>query len=123
MAQFNYDEVRTNRTIDLMSEFFVYDNKFTASIHSNSSFLDVHEWQIKAANIIHDLDEEGLLDKAKELYPWEKDTIQEYLECYKEINSKRPRLISPESYKDNLLDEDKILKKAFTKHKQRNDRE
>ena|ERR1700752_2346839 len=122
MAQFNYDEVRTNRTIDLMSEFFVYDNKCTDSIHS-SSFLDVHEWQIKAANIIHDLDEEGLLDKAKELYPWEKDTIQEYLECYKEINSKRPRLISTESYKDNLLDEDKILKKAFTKHKQRNDKE
>lgn len=87
MAKISFDENRNNRTVDLMSQFFVYETKARELAKNGGNFIDVHEWQIQAANVIHDVDEEGLLHIAKEMYSWEKETINEYLEIYNEIQS------------------------------------
>ena len=87
MAKISFDENRNNRTVDLMSQFFVYETKARELAKNGGNFIDVHEWQIQAANVIHDVDEEGLLHIAKEMYSWEKETINEYLEIYDEIQS------------------------------------
>lgn len=87
MAKINLQEYRTNRVDDLMNKFFEYHKKFSDAVAQGGHFIDVHEWQIKAANTIHDVDEEDLLHMAKEMYPWEINMIEEYLEMYDEIKS------------------------------------
>lgn len=87
MKKISFDENRRNRTEELMHQFFEYENKFREAVHGGGSFVDVHEWQIHAANVIHEVDEEGLLHIAKDMYSWEKETIKEYLEIYNEIQS------------------------------------
>ncbi len=87
MKKVTLDNYRTDRMIDLMSEFFEYDNKFRVAVNRGDSFIDCHEWQIHASNVIHTLNEEGLLSKAKEMYSWEAPTINEYLEIYNEIKA------------------------------------
>ena|SRR5260221_8132527 len=82
-----HEERQQNRTTDLMNQFFDYDNKWRDSIKRGEFFLDCHEWQILAANVIHDIDEEGLLHIAKEMYPYEVETINDWLLCYEEIAS------------------------------------
>lgn len=82
MARISLDEFRTNRMEDLMNQFFFYENKARELGGNGGNFIAVHEWQIQAANVIHDVDDEGLLHLAKDMYPWEKDTIKNYLEIY-----------------------------------------
>ncbi len=87
MARISLDEFRTNRVEDLMNQFFFYENKVRELAGNGERFTTVLEWQKQAADIIHDVDDEGLLHLAKDMYPWEKDTIKSYLEIYDEIQS------------------------------------
>jgi hypothetical protein len=87
MARINFDEYRRTRTEEQMHEFFEHESKFRESVAMGGSFIDVHEHQIRAANVIHEVDEMGCLHIAKEIYPHEAETIREYLEIYDEIQS------------------------------------
>lgn len=87
MAKISFEEHRKERVTDLMNKFFEYHKKYSDAVGNGGRFVDVHEWQILAANVIHDVDEEDLLYLAKEEYPWEVNMINEYLEIYEEIKS------------------------------------
>ncbi len=87
MARINIQEFRRNRTEDLLNIFFKHSDKAKQMAGDGHNFINVHEEQIHAANVIHDLDEQGLLEVAEELYPWERDTMRDYLEVYNEISN------------------------------------
>ena len=87
MSKVSLEERRQDRMDDLMNKFFEYEKGARDLAGDGGKFVDVHKWQIKAADVIHALDEEGILHLAKEEYPWEVDKINEYLEIYDEIQS------------------------------------
>ena len=87
MKKISLDEFRKEKVTDLMNQFFDYDNQFKNAIGAGGLFIDVHEWQIKACDVIHEIDESGWLHIAKEMYPHEVEMINDYLLCYEEIKS------------------------------------
>ena len=85
MAKINIQDFRRNRTESLMDRFFSSVITVNTMCDAGYRFKEVLPFQQRAADIMHDLDEEGLLDIAEELYPCERDTMKEYLEIYNEI--------------------------------------
>ena len=82
-----YTDLVEDRIINLMSEFAVYETKARKLAGAGAKFKEVVVWQEKAANIAHEIDDEGLLYKVYELYSWEKENVHKYLEIYKEFQS------------------------------------
>lgn len=81
------EQLQKKRAEGLMYDFFEYENKWKEAIAKGKNFLDCHDIQIVAADIIGELEDAGLLHIAKEMYPHEKEVIEQWLECYREIQS------------------------------------
>lgn len=85
MKRISLDEYRNDRVLDLMSEFFVQETKAKKMAGNGDNFLDCHDQQMRAAHIAFEIEDEGLMGLAKEVYPWQKDLLNEYLQIYREF--------------------------------------
>ena len=91
MAKINVNDYRKDRTHILMDTIVEYATLAKSLTCAGYKFEQVHEAQLVAADIVGSLDDEGLLDLAEELYPWEVTHLQDYMEIYNEISNGVPQ--------------------------------
>jgi len=87
MAKIKMQDYRRTRTHELM-DIFIKDSGMAKSLTcAGYKFEQVHEAQIPAAKVVHEMYQEGLLDLAQEFYPEETENLKDYLAIYNEIAS------------------------------------
>ncbi len=87
MAKMTLAVYRRERTEYLMDKFAEHADHAKSLTCAGYSFLQVHDAQIHAANVWNEMNEEGLLDVAVELYPQEYERLMDYKEMYREIST------------------------------------
>jgi len=79
--------LRSERAENLMDKFLTHADHAKNLVCAGYKFVEVRKEQLKAAQAWGDLNEEGLLDVAVEIYPQEKERLMDYKEIYCEFKT------------------------------------
>ena len=84
MAKISLKDYRKDRVNELMDKFLEETTLATSMTCAGYKFIETHRVHMKAAEIIHDMEQEGLLYDAEELYPEHREKMQTFLDIYEE---------------------------------------
>lgn len=84
MARINYDDYRNNRIDALMDEFYKATTHAKTMTASGQNFLDTHDAYMVGAEIAYMIEDEGLMDKVREMYPQDIEALKGYIDMYHE---------------------------------------